>query len=196
MLVSYSVPAANAGNPTLLILGDSISAAYGINSHQGWVQLLQQRLRDQNYPYQVINASISGATSHNGLNRLPGLLDKHRPDITIIALGGNDGLRGLSLIELKKNLGRMIAASQKKNSRVLLAGIRLPPNYGATFNQRFSTIFYSLAKEYKIPLLKHMMDQVADQRSMMQSDGIHPTAGAQGQLLNNIWSMLRPMLEQ
>ena len=185
-----------AAEPTLLVIGDSISAAYGINRRQGWVALLQQRLTIQGYPHQMINASVSGDTTRNGLNKLPQLLEKHQPTVVIIALGGNDGLRGLPLSEIENNISLMITKSQSHGSQVMLAGIRLPPNYGEAFNNRFSAIYQQLASHHKIPLITRLLDQVADYKQLMQADGIHPTAEAQMQILDNIWPKLKPLLLQ
>lgn len=194
LLGTASHAAAKTTTPTLVVLGDSISAAYGINSHQGWVQLLQQRLNDQGYRYRVINASISGDTSHSGLSRLPALLKQHQPKILIIALGGNDGLQGLPLTALKNNLSQIIEKSRQYLSQPLLIGIRLPPNYGADYNRRFASLYQQLANEDNIPLIPRLMDNVADNKQLMQADGIHPTAAAQMQLLENIWPSLIPLL--
>jgi len=180
---------------TLLVLGDSISAAYGINSNQGWVHLLQQRLSEQDYRYRVINASISGDTTQNGLSRLPQLQEKYQPDIIIIALGANDGLRGLPLSEVNKNLNRLISSSLKHNSQVVLAGIRMPPNYGTAFNHHFASIYQQLADTWGIPLVTRLLNQVADHSHLMQADGMHPTAEAQMQILENVWPKLKPILK-
>ena len=186
---------ATAATPELLVIGDSISAAYGIDYPQGWVSLLQQRLTTQGYPHRVINASASGDTSRNGLSRLSRLLEKHQADIIIIALGGNDGLQGLSLSDIKKNLSQMISKSQQHGSQVLLVGIRLPPNYGLDFNRNFAAIYQRLARQWHIPLVKRLLDQVADHSHLMQADGVHPTAEAQGQILDNVWPTLLPLLQ-
>jgi acyl-CoA thioesterase-1 len=183
-----------AGKPSLLVLGDSLSAAYGINSDQGWVHLLQLRLSEQGYPQQVINASVSGDTSRNGLSRLPALLQAHQPGIIIIALGANDGLRGLALNEIKNNLRQMILLSQQQGCRVVLAGVRLPPNYGEEFNRQFAGIYQQLAGTAKISLVPRLLDQVADYSPLMQADGMHPTAAGQPHILENIWPVLKPLL--
>jgi len=185
---------AQADSPVILILGDSISAAYGIDSDQGWGRLLQQRLQQQGYQYRVINASISGDTTSNGLARLPGLLKKHRPRIAIIALGGNDGLRGLPLPQMQKNLGDIITLCRQSGSQVVLAGIRLPPNYGAAFNQRFARVYSDLARHYTVTLQPQLLHDVADHSELMQADGIHPTAAAQTRILDNLWPLLYKLL--
>jgi len=190
------VKPALASGASLLVIGDSLSAAYGIDREQGWVQLLQQRLNKQGYDYQVINASVSGDTTRNGLSRLPPLLKQHHPDIVIIALGANDGLRGLDFSEIRKNLEQLILLSRQQGSRVLLAGVRLPPNYGADFNRQFAAIFQQLARRSDIPLVPHLLDQVSDHRTLMQADGMHPIARAQPQILDNVWSVLKPLLSK
>lgn len=179
---------------TILIIGDSISAAYGINRQQGWANLLQTRLQTLNPDYKVINASISGDTTLNGLHRISPLLKRHRPDIVIIELGGNDGLRGLSLDEMEKNLGQMIRLSQQAGSQVVLIGIRMPPNYGAHFTRQFATIFQQLAQQYAIPLVPQILANIAEHPELMQPDGIHPQADAQSLIVDNIWPTLKTLL--
>jgi len=185
-----------AAGARLLVLGDSLSAAYGINRQQGWVQLLRQRLTKQGYDYQVINASVSGDTTRNGLSRLPPLLRQYRPDIVIIALGANDGLRGLAFTEISHNLEQLITLSRQQGCQVILAGVRLPPNYGADFNRRFAVIYQQLASQWKIPLVPRLLDQVSDHRTLMQADGMHPIARAQPQILDNVWPTLKPLLSK
>jgi acyl-CoA thioesterase-1 len=185
---------ARAGQPTILVLGDSISAAYGINTDQGWVSLLQQRLTENHFDYRVVNASVSGDTTRTGLNRLDDALKQYRPAIVIVALGGNDGLRGLPFSEIETSLTGIIKLSQQQDAKVLLAGVRLPPNYGAFYNTRFAALFQQLADTWHIALVPRLLDGIDDHAELMQADGIHPTAAAQAQILGNVWPHLRPLL--
>ena len=178
------------------MLGDSISAAWGINTEEGWVALLQQRLIDKQYNYHVVNASVSGDTTRTALNRLDDALQQHQPAIIIVALGGNDGLRGLPFSEIEASLSAIIEKSQQAGVSVLLAGVRLPPNYGAYYNSRFATLFQNLSEKYKVPLVPKILDQVADDSTLMQADRTHPTAEGQKQVLENVWPRLETMLEK
>jgi acyl-CoA thioesterase-1 len=180
----------------LLIVGDSLSAAYGMEQSQAWVSLLQARL-DEKKPqrFTITNASISGETTDGGLRRLPDLLSRHQPDIVIIELGGNDGLRGFPPQVIEQNLRQMIELSQQNQAEVLLIGIEIPPNYGKRYTEAFSQIFVDLAQQYELALLPFFLDGVFDGEAMMQSDGIHPTAAAQPQLLDNVWPVLKPLLQ-
>ena len=187
--------AATASTPTsILVLGDSISAAYGINTNEGWVALLQQRLTKKGFHYRVINASVSGDTTRTGLNRLDNALQQHQPAIVIVALGGNDGLRGLPFSEIETSLTNIIQLSQQRGAKVLLAGVRLPPNYGEFYNARFASLFQQLSETYQVALVPRLLDQVADHGELMQADGIHPTAAAQALILDNVWPHLQPLL--
>jgi acyl-CoA thioesterase-1 len=187
---------ARAGVPAILVLGDSISAAWGINTEEGWVALLQQRLTNKQYNYHVVNASVSGDTTRTALNRLDNALQQHQPAIIIVALGGNDGLRGMPFSEIEASLSAIIEKSQRAGVSVLLAGVRLPPNYGAYYNSRFATLFQNLSEKYKVPLVPKILDQVADDSALMQADRIHPTAEGQKQVLENIWPQLETLLEK
>ena len=187
---------ASANEPVILVLGDSISAAWGINTEQGWVALLQQRLKEKKYSYQVINASVSGDTSRTGLNRLDNALKQHKPSIVIVALGGNDGLRGLPISETESSLSSVIEKSQQAGLSVLLAGVRLPPNYGVYYNSQFADMFQRLASKYNVPLVPKILDQVADNAELMQADRTHPTAQGQIQVLENVWPLLESLLEK
>lgn len=187
---------ASANEPVILVLGDSISAAWGINTEQGWVALLQQRLNEKKYSYQVINASVSGDTSRTGLNRLDNALKQHKPSIVIVALGGNDGLRGLPISETESSLSSIIEKSQQAGLSVLLAGVRLPPNYGVYYNSQFADMFQRLASKYNVPLVPKILDQVADNSELMQADRTHPTAEGQVQVLENVWPSLESLLEK
>ncbi len=182
-----------ADEQTVLVMGDSLSAAYGIDNDAGWVSLLRQRLNDDHGQWQVMNASISGETTDGGLRRLPALIDKHDPDIVIIALGGNDGLRGFQPDAIKQRLAGMIELAQS-TAQVLLLGIEIPPNYGVAYTNAFRNIYSSLADEYNTALLPFMLDNVYDAEGMMQADGLHPTAKAQPRILDNIWPELSPLL--
>ncbi|WFF40269.1 arylesterase [Salinicola endophyticus] len=177
---------------TLLVMGDSLSAAYGIDPQAGWVNLLERKL-GKGYP--VVNASISGETTSGGAARLPDLLTQHRPDIVLIELGGNDGLRGLSPQQMKVNLAKMIERSRAEGARVLLLGIEVPPNYGPAYTNAFRNVFTQLADEYGLPLVPFLLEGV-DLDNMLQADGIHPTAEAQPIILANVWTKLEPMLTE
>lgn len=179
---------------TLLVVGDSISAAFGMDSRHGWVTLLQQRLESEGFPHQVINASISGDTSAGGAARLPALLEEHRPELVIIELGGNDGLRGQAPAQLQQNLATMVDGSRQAGARVLLLGMRLPPNYGPRYTTAFAQVFSDLAEQKQLPLVPFLLEGVGGVPGMMQSDGIHPTAEAQQRLLDNVWPTLKPLL--
>ena len=178
----------------ILIVGDSISASYGINPKSGWVNLLANKITQKKIPYQVINASISGDTTINGVNRLPALINKHKPDIVIIELGGNDGLRGIQINVIQNNLERMIKASRINGAKILLAGMKIPPNYGRRYTQSFHQIYLNLADKYSISLVPFMLEGVGGQASLMQADGIHPTAKAQPLIVETVWKYLSLML--
>ena len=179
----------------VLVVGDSLSAAHNIPAASGWVNLLQQRVKQQiTPPPAIINASISGETTAGALTRLPGLLEKHRPSVVVIELGGNDALRGLTPAQLQGNLEKMIVASQKAGAKVLLLGIDVPPNYGPAYRQRLRQTYAGLAKQYDVPLLPFLLEGVALKPNLMQADGLHPTAAAQPQVLDNVWPLLKPLL--
>jgi len=190
-----SVAFAQAAAPVILIVGDSISAGYGLPAGAGWTTLLQQRLETGHYPHRVVNASISGDTSAGGRARLAALLAQHRPAVTVIELGGNDGLRGGSLEALRGNLDAMAAMAQKAGSQVLLVGMRLPPNYGPAYVQRFDATFADVAKARKIALVPFMFDGFGENNALFQPDRVHPTAAAQPKLLDNVWRELRPLVD-
>jgi acyl-CoA thioesterase-1 len=179
---------------TVLIVGDSISAGYGLDTRQGWVALLEQRLRAGHHEQQVVNASISGDTSAGGLSRLPTLLREHEPELVIIELGGNDGLRGQAPAQLQQNLAAMIDKSKAAGAKVLLLGMRLPPNYGIRYTQAFADVYGALAKDKQVPLVPFLLEGVGGMPGMMQGDGIHPAAVAQPMLLDNVWPALEPLL--
>ncbi|QGZ30870.1 arylesterase [Stutzerimonas stutzeri] len=179
---------------TVLVVGDSISAAFGLETSQGWVHLLQQRLDTHAPDHRVVNASISGDTSAGGRARLPTLLEEHEPEIVILELGGNDGLRGQSPAQLKANLAAMVEQSQQAGAKVLLLGMRLPPNLGQRYTTAFAQAFDSLAQEQALPYVPFLLEGVGGVEGMMQADRIHPTAGAQQRLLDNVWPVLEPLL--
>jgi acyl-CoA thioesterase-1 len=179
----------------VLVVGDSLSAAHNIPAASGWVTLLQQRVKQQiTPPPAIINASISGETTAGALTRLPGLLEKHRPSVVVIELGGNDALRGLTPAQLRGNLEKMIVASQKAGAKLLLLGIDVPPNYGPAYRQRLRQTYAELARQYDVPLLPFLLEGVALKPNLMQADGLHPTAAAQPQVLENVWPLLKPLL--
>jgi acyl-CoA thioesterase-1 len=192
-LLAGIAPAA-AEDPRLLVVGDSLSASYGIPAERGWVNLLQQRLREQGLAYEVVNASISGDTTRGGLARLPRALSVHQPRLVIIELGGNDGLRGVAPQEMERNLVQMVRLSQQAGARVLLLGMRLPPNYGPVFTQRFHAVFHTVADQTGVPLVPFFLEGVATEPALMQDDGIHPTAAAQQRMLENAWPALNGLL--
>jgi acyl-CoA thioesterase-1 len=194
LLCAWPSLAAAASPSVILILGDSISAGYGLPADSGWPALLQRRLASEHYPYTVINASISGDTTAGGRARLDTLLAQHRPTVTVIELGGNDGLRGGSIDAMRQNLDAMAAAAQKQGSRVLLIGMRMPPNYGPAYVQRFEASFADIAKARKTALVPFLFDGFADNETMFQPDRIHPVQAAQPKLLDNVWRELKPLL--
>ena len=195
ILVLASLPVL-AGNKTLLVLGDSLSAGYGIPLEQGWVSLLEQRLAGTGADYSVINASISGDTTAGAAARLDELLAQTAPALAIVELGGNDGLRGLPLDEITANLSLIISRLQQAGARVLLLPMQLPPNYGRAYNEKFMQIYRDLAGVHGVALGGFLLERIADQPELMQSDGIHPVARAQRQMLDNVWpdvaSLLNP----
>jgi acyl-CoA thioesterase-1 len=177
-----------------LVVGDSISAAYGLETQRGWVALLQERLQEQNADFNVVNSSISGDTSAAGLARFPDLLTQHQPDYVVIELGGNDGLRGLSLTHLAMNLTTMVQRAKQHNAAVLLLGMRLPSNYGARYTEAFYNVYQQIAEQEKVALVDFFLDGVGAVDGMMQADGVHPTEMAQPLLLENAWQGLAPVL--
>lgn len=196
LIVNNTVYAVNKTPATILVLGDSLSAAYGININEGWVALLQQQVINEGYDYKVINASVSGDTTRTGLSRIDSTLKSHKPEIVIIALGGNDGLRGLAFSEIENSLSSIIESCKKQHAEILLLGVRLPPNYGPVYNKQFAELYQRLAEHFDITLLPKMLDQVADNRDLMQDDGIHPKAQAQPLVMKNVWAGLKSILEK
>ncbi len=184
----------SAQSATLLVWGDSLSAAYGIAQESAWPTLLEHKLTQEGYRYQVVNASISGETTAGGLARLPEALSRNKPSIILIELGANDGLRSLPLPAMRANLASMIEKSQAAGARVVLIGIRMPPNFGPVFDEKFRSIYTELAKKYNTGLVPFMMEGFAQKADLFQGDGIHPLASAQPMILNNIWPALKPLL--
>lgn len=195
-LIGFWGGAAWAAPPSILVLGDSLSAAYGIDTRTGWVNLLQERLADEGLEHRVVNASISGETTEGGRARLPAALQDYRPQVVIIALGGNDGLRGLPLSALRDNLGAMVRASEAAGARVLLAGVRLPPNYGKAYTDKFQNVYQEVAAEHEVASVPRLLEGVAGDAAQMQSDGLHPRENAQARILDNLWPRLRPLLQE
>jgi acyl-CoA thioesterase-1 len=194
-LLFLCLPVVAAG-PNLLVVGDSLSAGYGVTTEQRWVTLLAKRLQVRCADVAVINASVSGDTSGGGLARLPALLQKHRPSIVIIELGGNDGLRGINSPTLRANLLDMVRAAQAEGARVLLLGMRLPPNYGPDFVNAFHQVYYDVAETSSVPLVPFFLEGVALDPELMQSDGIHPNDRAQPRLLENVWPALLSLMDE
>ncbi len=181
---------------TILVFGDSLSAAYNIKREEGWVSLLQDFIQQQQINAKVVNASISGETTSGGLTRLPEQLKRTQPDIVILELGGNDGLRGFDLAETRKNLNQMITLSKQHNAQVILTGIHLPPNFGKTFTQRFYQIYQELASQEDVTLIPFLLDNVGTEKQLMQKDGIHPNSEGQPIIMQTVWKYLDPLLNQ
>jgi acyl-CoA thioesterase-1 len=200
MLIAATVSAngaAPAAAPVILVFGDSISAGYGLaRVEQGWVALLQTRLREQEYGYQVVNASVSGETTAGGLARLPRALMLHQPRIVILELGGNDGLRALPIAQMRANLVRMVDLSTAAGAQVLLLGMRMPPNYGPDYTEQFRLCYTDVARDKKLPLVPFLLNGIALTPNLMQADGIHPDEQGQPLLLANVWPSLKPLLRR
>lgn len=192
LCLGASAHACNSGG--ILVLGDSLSAAYGIDEAEGWVALLRERLSEQNIHREVTNASISGETSGGGAARLQPLLEKYQPAVVILELGGNDGLRGYPVTTLRAQLQQAIDLSHEQGAQVLLVGMQIPPNYGARYSRLFSETYPSLAQKNKVTLVPFLLDGVAGHVDMMQRDGVHPTAAGQPQMLDNVWPPLQKLL--
>ena len=187
-------PGESDGQPALLVLGDSLSAAYGLEINKGWVHLLSRRLERHGFPHRVVNASTSGETSRGGRERLPVLLKRHDPEVVAIELGGNDGLRGLPLERLKSNLAMMVRQAREAGARVLLVGMHMPPNYGPEYTRRFTRLYRELAEELDVALVPFLLEGVAGDEALMQPDGMHAAVAAQPKLLDNVWPHLEPLL--
>lgn len=195
LVVCCFVSVAYAAEKNILVLGDSLSAGYGISVEHGWVALLQKRLHDRGYNYHVINAGISGDTTSGANARLNMYLKQPHPDIAIVELGGNDGLRGLPVHEMYLNLSRIINRLLKNKTRVLLIPIQIPPNYGPVYTTKFRQVYQRLARSYDVVLGKFLLDGIALNPNLMQADGIHPKENAQMMVLDNIWPYLEKMLK-
>ena len=187
-------PGAHSASKTILVLGDSLSAEYGLTRGTGWVSLLEKRLQAENIDAVVINASISGETTSGGKSRLGALLEKHRPAVLVIELGGNDGLRGLSIRASEENFRSMITVAKKSGAKVLLVGMQIPPNYGRDYTDRFSALYRKLAKETRSALAPFLLAGVAERPELFQPDRMHPNAQAHPIMLDNVWPHLKPLL--
>nr|WP_231702313.1 arylesterase [Halopseudomonas litoralis] len=185
-----------ASAQNILLVGDSISAAFGLEIEQGWVRLLEQRLADENQPHEVVNASVSGDTTAGGLARLPALLEQVEPALVMIELGGNDGLRALPTGNMQQNLSAMVTLARNAGADVILLGMRIPPNYGPRYSDAFEKVFAEVADEHDVPLVPFFLKGVGGVQGLMQSDGVHPTAAAQPILLDNAWPSIKQWLRQ
>jgi|TARA_B110000208_G_scaffold52467_1_gene68871 acyl-CoA thioesterase-1 len=194
MVFSQSTWAAQPS--TLLVFGDSLSAAYGMKESQGWVRLLETQINQSDLNFSVVNGSISGETSTGGLARLPAMLENYSPDIVILELGGNDGLRGLPLAALEKNMRTMVDLISQSGAEILLTGIQIPPNYGPRYTEPFFDIYEKIAKSQDLSLVPFLIDGIPQQPDLMQADGIHPKAEAQYLILENVWPYLEELLRQ
>lgn len=192
-LTAHSAHAATK-QQTILVFGDSLSAAYGIPREQGWVTLMQQRIKQQGLPYDVVNASISGETTSGGLSRFKQALQSAKPSIVLIELGANDGLRGLPVKDMRSNLSSIVEASRAAGAKPVLIGMMIPPNYGPQYTQAFNGTFTELAHANKLPLVPFLLEGVAGKAELNQDDGVHPLAQAQPALLENVWKVLEPLL--
>ena len=192
----FWIGAAGASAPKILVLGDSLSAAYGIPAAEGWVALLQKRLRQEGYPHEVVNASISGETTAGGLARLPKALDQHKPAFVLVELGGNDGLRGLPVKALEQNLMRIVEHSRKAGATPVLFEMRLPANYGEAYVSGFSGVFGKVAQQHQAALVPFFLLPIATDPKAFLEDGIHPSARVQGTLLDGVWPVLEPLLKK
>ncbi|GGI52943.1 arylesterase [Oxalicibacterium solurbis] len=193
MLATFAMTAYSASK-TIVVLGDSLSAEYGLERGRGWVSLLQQRLVAEKIPANIVNASISGETTSGGRARLQSLLNKHKPDVVIIELGANDALRGLSLAATQDNLEAMVGSAANAHAKTLLIGMQIPPNYGADYTKRFTALFPKVAKQSKTALVPFMLKGVAEKPELFQADRIHPNETAHPIILDNIWPYLKPLL--
>jgi len=196
ILVFAGFPA-NADTPAILVFGDSISAGYGLaRVEQGWVGMLRAKLKDEGYGYQVVNASVTGETTAGGLARLPRALALHHPQVVILELGGNDGLRALPIDQMRSNLGKMAGLSVDSGAQVLLLGMRIPPNYGPEYTEKFFAVFADVARDKRLPLVPFLLNDIALSPNLMQADGVHPNELGQPKLLDNVWPRLRPLLRK
>jgi acyl-CoA thioesterase-1 len=194
ILLFISITPATAWPKNIMVFGDSLSASYGMQVEAGWVALLTQRLQSKFSDHQIVNASISGETTLGGRNRIEQALKTHRPEIVILELGANDGLRGASIQSIYENLETIIKICQQNNARVLLIGMQLPPNYGKNYTQKFQAIFHQLAENYQIELIPFLLAGFGEKHEFFQADGIHPNEIAQKEIVENVWKALESML--
>lgn len=192
----HAASTVSTSSPVLMVFGDSLSAGYGLSKTDAWVTLLTQRLTAQGYAYKVVNESISGETTSGGLARLPQALQQYHPQLVILELGANDGLRALSLQEMRNNLTKLITLSQQAGAKVLLLGMRIPPNYGKPYTEEFHQSFHQLAAAHQLSFVPFLLEGVAGKPQLLQDDGLHPAAMAQGQLLDTVWEKLQTLLEK
>jgi acyl-CoA thioesterase I len=185
---------AGATEPTIVVLGDSLSSGYGLGAAPSWVAILEEHLEQEAYEYDVVNASIAGDTSTGALNRLPRLLERYDPAIVIVEIGGNDGLRGQPVALLEDNLSRIIELVEARGATPLLTGIQIPPNYGQTYTARFAAVYQDLAKAYEIPVVEFLMEGVALDPERMQPDHVHPNGSGQRPMFENVWAVLSDLL--
>jgi acyl-CoA thioesterase-1 len=197
LVAGFPANADSPAIPAILVFGDSISAGYGLaHVEQGWVGMLRAKLKDEGYGYQVVNASVTGETTAGGLARLPRALVLHHPGVVILELGGNDGLRALPIDQMRSNLGKMVDLSVDSGAQVLLLGMRIPPNYGREFTEKFFAVFADVARDKKTPLVPFLLNDIALSPNLMQADGVHPNELGQPKLLDNVWPRLRPLLRK
>ena len=195
MLPTLFPSEAGAAGKSILVFGDSLSAGYGLALSRGWVALLEERLKRERIDYSVANASISGDTTAGGRARIDAALERHKPAVVILELGANDGLRGLPLAQMKANLAAIIQRAQKSGARVLLLGMKMPPNYGPDYTSGFESVFSDLGRQYKLALVPFMLDGFAEKPDYFQPDRIHPNEQAQPLIVETIWPKLRPLLK-
>ena len=196
LITAFTVRAETVKAPSILVIGDSLSAEYGLRRDSGWVNLVQQRLQESGFKYRIHNASISGDTTSGGLSRFPAALERHKPAIVIIELGSNDALRGLSLDMTRLNLEKMVDMALAQKAKVVLVGMQIPPNYGRQYTEAFKSLFTEIAAEHKTALVPFLLEGIATDRNMFQADGIHPNETAQTILAMNVWKALEPMLKK
>ncbi len=182
--------------PTVLVFGDSLSAGYGLPLGTGWVDLMRRRLAENDQPFVVVNASVSGETTLGGRNRLPAALSQHRPLAVVLQLGANDALRGQSLERMRENLRAMVKASRGAGAEVVLVGMQIPPNYGQQYTRKFQSTYAEVARDENVPFVPFLLDGFAARRTLFQADGIHPTAEAQALMLDTVWKELKPVLDR
>lgn len=192
-LVLFASPA-SAGKGTILVYGDSLSAAYGIGQNEGWVSLLGERLRKGGPDYSVANASISGETTSGGVSRIAAALAQYKPSVLVLELGANDGLRGLPVAQMKQNLAKIVSAAKGSGSKVLVLGMKMPPNYGSAYTRSYEEAFREIARDQRVALVPFFLEPIAGRRDLFQPDQLHPTAAAQPAILDAVWKGLRPLL--